>query len=144
VQEQLAAFGEVAGTGDHPIALVGGGGRLSGGETVSIPRGDVGEGTADIDPYPVGYHRLMAISIEGTPNPNALKFSVGQDVGGPKTYIAGRPVDDPMAQMLLMLPGVTSVFMTADFVTLTKAPDADWMLIAEQAQKILEGYFDAT
>ena len=49
-----------------------------------------------------------------------------------------------MAEMLLMLPGVTSVFMTADFVTLTKAPDADWMLIAEQAQKILEAHFDAT
>ena len=49
-----------------------------------------------------------------------------------------------MSEMLLALPGVTSVFMTADFVTLSKAPDADWMLIAEQAQKILEGYFDAT
>jgi anti-sigma factor RsiW len=86
----------------------------------------------------------MAISIEATPNPNALKFSIGQDVGGPRTYVAGRPVDDPMSEMLLALAGVTSVFMTADFVTLTKAPDADWMLIAEQAQKILEGYFDAT
>lgn len=86
----------------------------------------------------------MAISIEGTPNPNALKFTVGQDVGGPRTYIAGRPIDDPMAEMLLALPGVTSVFMTADFVTLTKTPDSDWTLIAEQAQKILEGHFDAT
>ncbi|NIA25731.1 MAG: scaffolding protein [Gammaproteobacteria bacterium] len=85
----------------------------------------------------------MAITIEGTPNPNALKFSVGRDVGGPKTFVAGHTADDPMAESLLSLPGVTSVFMTADFVTLTKAPDADWASLAEQAQQILERYFGA-
>ncbi len=85
----------------------------------------------------------MAITIEGTPNPNALKFGVGRDVGGPKTFVAGREVDDPMAESLLSLPGVTSVFMTADFVTLTKTPDADWAAVAGQAQQILEAHFGA-
>jgi len=85
----------------------------------------------------------MAITIEGTPNPNALKFSVGQDVGGPKTFVAGRDAGDPLAESLLALPGVTSVFMTADFVTLTKTPDADWTAVAGLAQQILEGHFGA-
>ena len=83
----------------------------------------------------------MAVSIDPTPNPNALKFSVGQDVGGPKTFVAGREVDDPMAQQLLDLDGVTSVFMTADFVTLSKYPDAGWDLIADPAKAILEEHF---
>ncbi len=83
----------------------------------------------------------MTVQIESTPNPNALKFSVGVDVGGPKTFIAGRDVDDPMAAGLLSLPGVTSVFMTADFVTLTKTPEGDWGAIAPAAQEILEHHF---
>lgn len=83
----------------------------------------------------------MAIQIESTPNPNALKFSVGVEVGGPKTFVAGREEDDPLAIGLLAIPGITSIFMTADFVTLTKTPDADWSEIAGPAQEILQSHF---
>ncbi len=48
-----------------------------------------------------------------------------------------------MALALFQIEGVTSVFMTADFVTLTKAPDADWGVIAPAAQAILEETFGA-
>jgi len=84
----------------------------------------------------------MPVQIESTPNPNALKFTVGVDVGGPKTFVAGRDEDDPLAVVLLSVPGITSIFMTADFVTLTKTPDADWAQIAEVAQKILQSHFE--
>ncbi len=83
----------------------------------------------------------MPVRIESTPNPNALKFTVGIDVGGPKTFVAGRDDDDPLAAAILSLPGVTSIFMTADFVTLSKAPDADWADIAGPAQEILQSHF---
>ena len=43
-----------------------------------------------------------------------------------------------MANALFQVEGVTSVFMTADFVTLTKAPEYDWGAIAPAAQAILE------
>ena len=84
----------------------------------------------------------MPVTIDPTPNPNALKFSVGSDVGGPKTFVTGKEVDDPMAAELLALDGVTSVFMTADFVTLSKHPDAGWDAIADAAKQILEAHFD--
>ena len=83
----------------------------------------------------------MAVNIAPTPNPNALKFTVGTDVGGPKTFVAGRDADDPLAAALLQLEGVTSVFMTADFVTLSKRPDAGWDAIADDAKTILEQHF---
>lgn len=83
----------------------------------------------------------MPVSISNTPNPNALKFTVGVDVGGPQTFSAAVPTDDPLAGRLLALPEVNSVFMTADFVTLTKSPAGDWAVIAPQAQEILEGHF---
>jgi hypothetical protein len=85
----------------------------------------------------------MPVRIENTPNPNALKFTVGVDVGGPKTFVPAQGTDDPLAGALLALPGVTSVFMTADFVTLTKAPEADWGAIVPTAQEILESHFGA-
>jgi hypothetical protein len=84
----------------------------------------------------------MPVQIEPTPNPNALKFTVGVDVGGPKTFVAGREEDDPLAEALLSIPGVTSIFMTADFVTLSKTPDADWADIAGPAQEILQSNFE--
>jgi len=83
----------------------------------------------------------MPVTVAQTPNPNALKFEVGVDVGGPKTFVAGRDEGDPLAAALLALPGVTSVFMSADFVTLSKTPDADWMEIVDEAGRLLADHF---
>ena len=83
----------------------------------------------------------MAVTISNTPNPNALKFTVGRDVGGPKTFVAGKDDDDPLASAILAIDGVASMFMTADFVTLTKVPDASWETIAPAAQGILETHY---
>lgn len=85
----------------------------------------------------------MPVQIENTPNPNALKFSVGVAVGGPTTVVAGQPSDDATMNALADLPGVTSVFATADFVTLSKSPDADWADIAGEAVRLLEERFGA-
>lgn len=83
----------------------------------------------------------MPVTISPTPNPNALKFTVGTDVGGPKTFSAGQEVDDPVAADIIAIEGVASVFMTADFVTLTKQPDADWGSITGSAQAVLESHY---
>ena len=83
----------------------------------------------------------MPVSISSTPNPNALKFSVGTDVGGPKTFAEGIPTDDEMATALLQIEGVVSIFMSADFITLTKESGYDWEPIAEAAQPIIESHF---
>ena len=84
----------------------------------------------------------MPVVVSNTPNPNALKFTVGTDVGGPLTYAAGSNPEDPMAAEIIAIPGVTSIFATADFFTLTKTPDASWEAIAAAAAEILERYFD--
>jgi hypothetical protein len=85
----------------------------------------------------------MAVEISNTPNPNALKFTVGVDVGGPATFVAGRETDDPTAAALVAIDGVTSVFMTADFVTLSKTPDTSWDVIAPLATVVLEQRYGA-
>jgi hypothetical protein len=79
----------------------------------------------------------MPVTVQPTPNPNAMKFTVGVSVGGPTTVVAGQDADDPTIAALIALPGVTSVFMTGDFVTISKVPDVSWEEIGPAAQGIL-------
>jgi hypothetical protein len=80
----------------------------------------------------------MAIIPAPTPNPNAMKFPVGKPVGGPATFVSGRETDNEMATAVLALDGVSSIFMTADFVTITKTPVGSWESITPEAIRILE------
>ena len=81
------------------------------------------------------------VMVETTPNENALKYTVaGKQVieSGHKTY--GSPADAeelPVAKALFAIEGVTSVFLMADFITVTKRPEASWEGIQEQAQSVI-------
>lgn len=81
------------------------------------------------------------IRFDETPNPQAGKFTVG------RTLLEGRrgitfdspeaAAADPIAARLLAEPGVRSVFIVADFVTVTKQPDAAWAELAPRVQAAL-------
>jgi hypothetical protein len=81
----------------------------------------------------------MAVEVFPTPNPNAMKLVAGRPVGGPGTLVAGTDTDLGWAAGLLAIEGVASIFYTADFVTITKSPSADWEAILAEAVPILEG-----
>ena len=70
------------------------------------------------------------VEFQQTPNPNAGKFVVSQQVapvGTSRSYYDREEArDDPMARALMKLDGVRSVFMVDDFVTITKTPAARW------------------
>lgn len=83
----------------------------------------------------------MSVRFDPTPNPNAGKFTVGVAVGGPGTYLPGSEPDEDFLKRLLQLEGVASVFLTADFVTISKTPTASWDDLAPQATAILESHF---
>ncbi len=84
----------------------------------------------------------MPVISTPTPNPNALKFSVGVPIGGPGTLVKGGATEEVFAGELVELEGVTSVFFTADFVTISKTADASWDQITQEATAILESHFD--
>jgi len=82
------------------------------------------------------------VTFSETPNPEAGKFTVAG-----RTLVEGRrgrTIDsaaaaegDPLAARLLAEPGVRSVFIVADFVTVTKAPDAAWGELAPRVRAAL-------
>ncbi len=86
----------------------------------------------------------MFIETEGTPNPATLKFLPGRsvmaegtaDFPGPET--AGR---SPLARAVFALPGVTRVFLGADFVTVTKTEEMSWQGLRPQVLGVLLDHF---
>jgi hypothetical protein len=83
----------------------------------------------------------MAVRTDPSPNPNALKFTVGSPVGGPGTYVKGSDPEEEYLRSLLALDGVASVFFTADFITVSKTQEASWDQIVPEATVILESEF---
>lgn len=81
--------------------------------------------------------RSLFIQTENTPNPDALKFLPNTRVIPPELgvpyieYMNARstiapPYPSPLAAQLMNTEGVTSVFFGADFITVSKNPDANW------------------
>ena len=82
----------------------------------------------------------MGVLVETTPNPMAMKFTVGSPVGGPATFTDAASADERIAP-ILELEGVISVFMTADFVTATRTSDETWDSLVPAIVDILETTF---
>ena len=69
------------------------------------------------------------VNIEPTPNPDALKFVVQRPIlrRGVRSFRDfGSAVGDPLGSALFAMGHVTSVFYMDRFVTVNKAPDAQW------------------
>jgi hypothetical protein len=69
-----------------------------------------------------------------------MKFTVGSPVGGPATYVDAASADDSVAP-ILNIEGVTSVFITGDFVTVTRTEESSWDSIVDAVVQILDSSF---
>jgi hypothetical protein len=87
----------------------------------------------------------LEVRVETTPNPNSLKLSTNRTLwqGRAQTFASpDEALTVPLAQTLLAIPGVKTVFFLRDFVTLNREPGAAWEPIAEQAVAALRAHFD--
>jgi len=74
----------------------------------------------------------MFIQTEETPNPATLKFLPGREVLNAGTADFPNPEtggSSPLASRLFAIPEVAAVFFGADFITVTKTPDAEWQVM---------------
>ncbi len=90
----------------------------------------------------------MFIHTENTPNADAIKFLPNHRVL-PETisapfieYLSARstispPYSSPLAAQLMAIEGVTAVFYGADFITVTKAADANWAHIRPEVFSLI-------
>ncbi|KAL4891678.1 scaffold protein Nfu/NifU N terminal-domain-containing protein [Aspergillus ambiguus] len=92
--------------------------------------------------------RSIFIQTENTPNPDALKFIPNHRVlpeDFPTTFLEylsprstlAAPHPSPLAANLLNVEGVTAVFYGPDFITVTKASDANWAHIKPEVFSLI-------
>ena len=81
---------------------------------------------------------MARVTPSTTPNPNAMKFTL--DVTLPEMIDVRSPeaaAGSPLAERVFAIPGVTMLFGTADFLTVSRAEGADWDAIVPEVQAIV-------
>ena len=82
------------------------------------------------------------VSLEFTPNPNTLKYSVNRQLlaKGAMNFIRKEEAErlSPLAKKLFDIPGIAAVMIGRDFVTVTKTEQGDWDVVHKNASLIVE------
>jgi Fe-S cluster biogenesis protein NfuA len=83
----------------------------------------------------------VSIHLEFTPNPNTLKFVVNRELlpkGAVHFGSADKADKAPLAKVIFEVPGVAALLVGTNFVTVTKADDGDWDILAERVPLTME------
>jgi Fe-S cluster biogenesis protein NfuA len=87
------------------------------------------------------------VSLEFTPNPNTLKYSVNRqllDRGAANfTQKSDAEKRSPLATKLFGIPGISGVMIGKNFVTVTKTEEGDWDVVHKSTSTILESHLRA-
>lgn len=88
----------------------------------------------------------VTITPEQTPNPNAIKFNVDQqlhDEDRPRTfYNHAAAQSDELAKALFDIKHVSGVMISNNFITVSKLPEGKWRTLKPKLLKLLEAWFD--
>ncbi len=88
---------------------------------------------------------MVSVTPEPTPNPNALKFTLDRPATDKPTETfrdGSDPAESPLGARIFALGGVTNVFLTADFVSVTKEPEVEWDTLGPQVVVELQAHFE--
>ncbi len=84
------------------------------------------------------------VSLEFTPNPNTLKYSVNRKLieKGAANFIKKAEAEkrSPLAYQLLNVDGISGVMIGKDFITITKSENGDWDHVHKTASETIERY----
>ena len=84
----------------------------------------------------------LEITVQGTPNPNAAKFTLNRVVTGQgTTFRDAATAGTVWARELLGIAGITQIFAVNNFISVTKDPGAEWGAIAPEVERVLRQAF---
>lgn len=86
----------------------------------------------------------LEISVDATPNPNSLKFTLNRVVveKGSRSFFRPEQAEgSPLAKQLFVIPGVRSVFMVSNFVSIGRDPGREWEAIVPGVELALQEHF---
>ncbi len=82
----------------------------------------------------------IRVQIQGTPNPNALKFVVNRPVKneGKAIYKSAEECHtNPLARLLFNVPHVAEVYFFDNYITITQDGEGEWDILEEQIKHIV-------
>lgn len=87
------------------------------------------------------------VSLEFTPNPNTLKYSVNRQIfdGGAANFTKKEDAEtgSPLAVELFGISGISGVMIGRDFVTITKSETGDWDLVHKSASQLIQKFVES-
>jgi Fe-S cluster biogenesis protein NfuA len=90
--------------------------------------------------------KVVTVYTESTPNPASMKFVVNSfllEEGSVEYLSRESAVNAPLAHQLLGFSGISSVFITANFITLTKNGDVDWFDLNPILREFIKQYLES-
>lgn len=87
-------------------------------------------------------NKHIEIRLEFTPNPNALKYVLDENVllprGSASFSTAALAESSPLAKRLMAIPGVASCMIGYNFVSVTKSEEGDWEVLDVKTRDALK------
>lgn len=90
--------------------------------------------------------KVVTVYAESTPNPASMKFVVNsylQEEGSVEYTSRAQTGNSPLANQLFGFTGITSVFIAANFITVTKIDGLDWFDLMPVVREFIHGFFQS-
>lgn len=86
----------------------------------------------------------ITVSIEATPNPEAMKFVTNQPIANENRSFAdaNETQSSPLAKKLFGFPWAKGVMIGPNFVTIIKQDWVDWNVLAEPLAQLIQEHFE--
>lgn len=87
---------------------------------------------------------MVDVTPEPTPNPAAIKFTLDRPSteGRSQTFREGSdPDSSPLGARIFALGGVTNVFLTANFISVTKDATREWGELIPAVTEAIQSHF---
>jgi len=81
----------------------------------------------------------LSVTVQPTPNLNALKFVVNRRMteGRSQTFTDPASAASTLERDLLGIPGVRQVFFLNDFITITRTEGTEWEAVVPRAEALI-------
>ena len=85
----------------------------------------------------------MFVQTLKTPNPNSLKFLPGEKVSlsGPVEFTEKKQISNDLVRNILSINGVSGIFLSEDFLSVSKDPKIDWEEIKHIVISFINEYY---
>ena len=90
---------------------------------------------------------LYTINVENTPNPSTMKFVANKNLATENSTYEytdmDQTQDSPLATQLFNFPFVKSVFISSNYIAITKGAEVDWDEVSMNISAFIEDYLNS-